>query len=145
MSTEKKYAAIAASLGWTEYEVKEDGLFLQPEEANTLDAALAAGTQAAADLATSSEKVTELNATITGLQTTIDTAATETTKLNNRITELEAEVKTLGGKESGSGTVVATKEDPKPEEGKKIGLLDPAHPLNVAAKRKVEASKAKKK
>lgn len=137
-----KHTHIAAALGWSETPDNQEGLFLQPEEAATIDAALgknADNTKAAEDLAAANERIKTLESEAATAKTTADTQAA-------RITELEAENEKLGAESSGSGTTLPTGGDENAKEGteKKVGLSDPNHPLNQLATRRVNAARAKK-
>jgi hypothetical protein len=134
-----KHTNIAKTLGWEEVPDNAEGIFLQPEEAAKIDTALAT----AGSAEESATQLTTAQARVTELEGQLATANTNLTTSQARVTELEAEVKTLGGKSSGTGSTVTATEDEAPKEGKKITLNSPEHPLNVAAKKRVEAARAK--
>lgn len=141
MSTAKKYAAIAATLGWTEYEPQEDGMFLQPEEATTIDNALANATALQTQLDTANASVTALQAQVAGMHSAESVAA-----LNARITDLEAENKELGKGASGNGTVVETSVEVETTSNNgKPSITDANHPLNKAVAEEVAAKENAKK
>jgi hypothetical protein len=145
MSTPKKYAAIAAALGWTEYEPQEDGLFLQPEEAAVIDSTLAT----AATTATQLEEQTLAAQQAMAAQETAEAAlvtANETIEANTgRIAELEARVAELGGESSGTGTVIEVKEDPNAITNQsKTTLNSEGHDLNVEIRKRIAATKKSK-
>jgi len=132
------YAAIAAVLSWPEdHKPGEEGLFLQPEEAEALNNAVEAGTNAATELATAKGTINTLTAEIE----TLKTAAPDTDALNQRIAELEAENKLLGGERSGNGTKLDEKDDPPPVNTGGITLMDANHPLNRHATAVIAARK----
>lgn len=138
----KKYASIAALLQWTEFEPQEDGLFLQPEEAATVDTALA-------NAEASQQQLHDANESIVALNTQMSTMHTQETvdALNVTITNLQAQVKELGGGASGNGTVVTTAED-EIETGapkKALTMNDAEHPVNVAANNYLKAKENAKK
>lgn len=137
-----KYTHIAAALGWTETPDNQDGLFLQPEEAASIDAAIGANATAAADLVTANETIATLNSEVTRLTDAATAAETTTQTLNDRITALESENKELGKKPSGSGTVITTKEDPKAGEDKTPSYLDDNDPANAWLDRKMKRNKS---
>ena len=131
-----KYTRIAAALGWEETPDNQEGLFLQPEEAATLDAAL--GNDNAEALATANETITTLNGEISNLKTAATAAAENETRLNNRIAELEAENAELGKESSGNGTVVTTTEDVITGTGKTPSYLDDTNPINSWADQRMK-------
>lgn len=142
MSTVKKYTAIAAVLGWTEFEPQEDGLFLQPEEATAIDTALANATAVQTQLDVANTSVTSLQEQIAKMH-----SAESVKTLNDRITALEAENKELGKKSSGTGTALEVGEEEQ-ETGapkKKHTMSSAEHPVGAAVKQEVEARKEAKK
>lgn len=134
-----KHTNIAAALAWDETPDNQEGLFLQPEEAATIDAAL--GKKAENEKA--AEDLVAANATIAQLKGEITIATTAAVADKNRIAELEAENKKLGSQSSGTGTNLPTGGDTVIEEkgSRKITLNSPEHPLNVEAARRVAAVK----
>jgi phage shock protein A len=110
-----KYNHIAGALKWAETPDSQEGLFLQPEEASSIDAALGANTQAVKDLTDTAATLAGETATkITALQDEVAAAKTSATEAsdklaaaNTRITELEGEVATLQAEDG--------KEETKPE------------------------------
>lgn len=97
-----KHTNIAATLGWATTEDLNEGLFLQPEEAAAIDAALehvGAGKNAVAELET-------VNNTIATHEATIQTLTEQATANQATITGLQADVARLGAGASGSGSVL---------------------------------------
>lgn len=139
-----KYNNIATTLKWQEEPECSDGLFLQPEEAATIDTDLArisaaeATTQSAtAELATANGTIETLNATISTMEATAGENATTISTQASRITELENRVTELGAEPSGKGTTLETKGDDKIEDtsaDKGLRYDDPNHPANAAAR-----------
>lgn len=97
-----KHNNIAATLGWTAVEDINEGLFLQPEEAASIDAALStvvtAGETAAA-LETANGTIATHEATIATMQTAATTNATT-------IADLQGQIATLSKKPSGAGSTL---------------------------------------
>ncbi len=130
MATKKKYTAIAAALEWNEYEPQEDGLFLQPEEAEVINTIVADNAEktklldeAIAAMANGTKTMDAQTETIAALQNTI-------IEKTNRITELEAEVATLGVQPSGKGTKLKADEDEPLEKSATPSYLSDDNPTN---------------
>lgn len=132
------FAAIAAVLTWPEdHKPGEEGLFLQPEEAEALNTAIAAGRQAEDHYAAAQETIN----TLTAENETLKANAADVATLNQRITELEEENKHLGGQSSGNGTKLEEKEDNPPVAKVTTSILDAEHPLNRHARAKIAFNK----
>ena len=144
-----KYQNIAAALGWTETPDTAEGLFLQPEEAATIDASIAEAAlnvQAATDLSAANDRLVQLSGELTNEKLATSNAIATIAERDATIAALKAENDKLGGESSGDGTALVTGGDLTATEGeKKLGLSDPNHPLNVEATRRVAAAKANRK
>lgn len=142
-----KYQNIATALGWAETPDTEEGIFLQPEEAAAIDAALVTDGEdkTAEKLEEANAKVTELTAQLNDSNDKLAKKKAKHDAAKLRIAQLEAENKELGGQSSGSGTTLPTTEDETADKNKsgKVSLNNPEHPLNKDATRRLNA-KAKK-
>lgn len=143
-----KHPQIATALGWTEEPSTEEGLFLQPEEATTIDTALATGETAAQDLVVANETIAANNVTLGEMTTAAKTASEAATVQTNRISELEATVARLNGETSGAAgsKIPAGGADTPPKEATVTTGLprfdDPNHPANIAAAKIGRGTKA---
>ena len=139
---------IQATLKWAELPANhEDGIFLQPEEAGTIDTALGSVASLTADLKTANDTVATHVATIQTMTAAATASKDASDAKDAKILELEGKVTALGKEPSGTGgTKLNTKEDDKPEE-KAVGKLprfDSAdHPANKAAARFVKPADGK--
>ena len=135
-----KHPKIAATLGWTEEPSTEEGLFLQPEEATTIETALTEAVNNTAALATAQETILA-NAVTIDAMTVAATAVSETaTVQGDRIIALEATVAKLNGQSSGAkgSTIPGAVDEPPKEATVTTGFPrfdDPNHPANLAAAR----------
>lgn len=135
------YPNISSTLGWNEEPDTTEGLFLQPEEAATIESTLAANATAIQEHVTATaqlnETITANTARISALEAAATTDATTIQAHTERIAELEAENTRLNGKSSGkTGTSLSTPADENADpKGAKTGVRfdDPEHPANKAA------------
>lgn len=146
MAFEKTLAAASASA----FAVTDAGFIVTEENLNNIEAALQ-------DSATNAEAVTQANAMIdelqnekTNLETTLGAKDSRIQELvgqletaNTENTNLKTENDSLKKLSSGIGTVLTIEKDEVVLENgsKKIGLSHPDHPVNVAARKRIEASK----
>lgn len=108
------FTNIQTALGWAELPATAaDGLFLQPEEATTIDGQLGSAAATQAELATANTTIGERDATITGLQNQLTAAQNANTALTTERDNLQAEVIRLGGQSSGQGSATVTAADAK--------------------------------
>lgn len=124
-----KFKSIASLLGWSEEPANaSEGIYLQTEEATSIDAALENAAVTTASLNTANDLVNTLQAENTQLSSDISAK-------DNRITELEGEVAALKDKPSGSGTKLkAVADETEQSSGKThVRYDDPSHPANIYA------------
>ena len=135
-----KHLQIATTLGWTEEPSTEEGLFLQPEEATTIENVLATLANTTAAQVALEQTIVENAATIDAMTVAATVATEAATVQATRITELEGIVAKLNGKSSGAkGSTIPGAVDEPPKEATVITGLprfdDPNHPANLAAAR----------
>lgn len=126
------YPSIAATLGWgNDYEVTAEGLFLQPEEASTLE-------QALDQTGTNATRVQELTNENTTLQTTVEERDATISTQSTRISELEAEVTRLNAEPSGNGSNLQTPGDQHADQKPVPSYLSDNNPANEWADRRMK-------
>lgn len=97
-----KYPNIASNVGWgNDYETTEEGLFLQPEEAASVDKTLG-------EFLANATKVQELTTVNSTLQQSVEQHTATISTQATKISELEAQVVKLGAAPSGNGSIVTT-------------------------------------
>jgi hypothetical protein len=115
--------------------IVNEGGFLSTAHLAAIEAELSVDPSAdnTAALEQANASIEDLTTERNALQGQVDASQTTITEKDARITELEAQVVELGKSSSGDGTVVTTTVDDVVVSATGKGLLDPSHPLNVAA------------
>lgn len=128
MKYPKLNSLVPAGEHFDESAVNGEGVWLSTGHVASIEAALAEDNSEA--LSTATKQVTDLTESIATLNASVETTNIEKTALAARVLELEAENARLGGKSSGTGTVLNTTEDPNTEGKKMPSYLDDSAPEN---------------
>jgi len=135
-----KYKHLAKALQWDETPDNSEGLFLQPEEAASLDAVIGAAETNPATITELTGQNEALTNQATERDATIASQSTTITAQSTTITSLEARIAVLDKKPSGNGSKLDVKEDLTTGE-KTPSYADDNNPANQYADSRLRKKK----
>jgi hypothetical protein len=127
MATTKNRPNLAKAAGLEEGATADEqgNVVLTEEQADTVETALAIGSQNAATVQTQAEEITRLTNELSSMTTKRNTAVEELSTATQERDDARAEVARLGSEQANKGTTVTTTEDTGEATGTAAKKLDP--------------------